>query len=290
MAHRKSHTLSKQKRNRSKVNSQSAGLHHSSENSQSAAASAPAATDHVNSPAPKEANTKKFKSSTSRSNRSSSAAEPKEVVTVPPISFGAGPSAALLAPSFTSRALVASGALSYPVIPLSQPGAREAAKQHESQASADSVSAAGMATSSSDKGSLPVEDASTLGGADLAPDVDPRCVETCERISELVNSASGLAAVDLSQLGEVWVPGSALHKIVELLFLEFTGEPAQVMSGETLLTTTEAAEYLGVSRTTIRQYFDDGMLPFTAVGSRRKVSAKHLRLFKESNQMWLPVR
>ncbi len=82
--------------------------------------------------------------------------------------------------------------------------------------------------------------------------------------------------LDLSQL-----PDIARQHLSRILDETARGRALSVIPVETALTTTQAAEYLNVSRPYLVRLLREGSLPFHRIGTHRRLRLSDLRAYKE---------
>lgn len=95
-----------------------------------------------------------------------------------------------------------------------------------------------------------------------------------KRVAALVNGpdAGGPVAVRTDQ-GEVELPPAAREAVRQLLADLAAGTAVHLLTDDTELTTEDAAEILGISRTYVVRLVDDGKLPAHMVGTHRRLRA-----------------
>ena len=77
------------------------------------------------------------------------------------------------------------------------------------------------------------------------------------------------------------VPVSALRLLVDILTELGDGNTVQLVPIHAELTTQEGADLLNVSRPTFIKLLDEGQIPFSYAGNRRKVRYADLRAYQE---------
>lgn len=80
----------------------------------------------------------------------------------------------------------------------------------------------------------------------------------------------------------VKVPASALNLLVEVLTQLGQGNIVKITPIHAELTTQQAADMLNMSRPTMIKILDEGQIPFTRVGNRRKVPYSEVAKYKEA--------
>ncbi|MGE6118947.1 excisionase family DNA-binding protein [Aeromonas media] len=80
----------------------------------------------------------------------------------------------------------------------------------------------------------------------------------------------------------VKVPASALNLLVEVLTQLGQGNIVKITPIHAELTTQQAADILNMSRPTMIKILDEGLLPFTRVGNRRKVPYAEVAKYREA--------
>ncbi len=81
---------------------------------------------------------------------------------------------------------------------------------------------------------------------------------------------------------QVEVPSSALRLLVDVLTELGEGNTVKLIPVHAELTTQEAADILSVSRPTFIKLLDDGLIPYSRTGNRRKVKFTDVQAYKES--------
>ena len=79
----------------------------------------------------------------------------------------------------------------------------------------------------------------------------------------------------------VKVPVSALRFLVDVLTELGDGNTVKLVPIHAELTTQEGADLLNISRPTFVKLLDEGMIPFTFAGNRRKVKYSDVQVYKE---------
>lgn len=90
----------------------------------------------------------------------------------------------------------------------------------------------------------------------------------------VVKSAKGRSA-------EVTVPPEAFDLFLEVLGQLASGNAVTIVPVHAELTTQQAADMLGVSRPYLIRLLEDGKLPFSKVGSHRRLKAADVMAYKE---------
>src|SRR5215813_10306788 len=98
--------------------------------------------------------------------------------------------------------------------------------------------------------------------------------------SDETSTLSGIAAV-LRQLDraslvgpdgiEIVLPGEVYRALREVVYAMAQGQAITIAPHDTILTTQEAADLLGVSRPTLVRLLEAGKIPFTKPGRHRRV-------------------
>lgn len=83
---------------------------------------------------------------------------------------------------------------------------------------------------------------------------------------------------------EVTLPVSALKLMVEVLTQLGQGNSVNITPIQAELTTQEAADLLSMSRPTLIKLLDEGVLPFSRTGNRRKVPFAAVLEYKQNLQ------
>ena len=76
------------------------------------------------------------------------------------------------------------------------------------------------------------------------------------------------------------IPVSALRLLVDALSQLGEGNAVKLVPVHAELTTQEAADILGISRPTFIKLLDEGLMPFSKAGNRRKVRYLDLQKYK----------
>lgn len=100
--------------------------------------------------------------------------------------------------------------------------------------------------------------------------------KACSReLSALLETDAEMQTVSLGDKPQeqhiVQVPSSALRLLVDVLTELGEGNSVKLVPVHAELTTQEAADLLNVSRPTFIKMLDDGLMPFSRTGNRRKV-------------------
>jgi excisionase family DNA binding protein len=82
----------------------------------------------------------------------------------------------------------------------------------------------------------------------------------------------------------VQVPSSALRLLVDVLTELGEGNSVKLVPVHAELTTQEAADLVNVSRPTFIKMLDDGLMPFSRTGNRRKVKFSDVQIYRQSLQ------
>ena len=110
------------------------------------------------------------------------------------------------------------------------------------------------------------------------------------KISSQALSGFILSKTDTQQLSitdaggvahNVQIPVSALHLLVNVLTELGDGNTVKLVPVHAELTTQEGADILNVSRPTFVKMLDDGLMPHTQTGNRRKVRFSDVKNYKE---------
>jgi excisionase family DNA binding protein len=83
---------------------------------------------------------------------------------------------------------------------------------------------------------------------------------------------------------EVLVPDPLFDVLRRVATSLASGRGVTVMSRETLLTTQEAGDFLGVSRPTLIKLVEGGQIPFEVVGRHRRVMLRDLEEYQENSR------
>jgi excisionase family DNA binding protein len=118
----------------------------------------------------------------------------------------------------------------------------------------------------------------TLDQNALVPSAPER--QQLARISRLLESGRSAAPQLVVGDERVDVPAPLVRVMVQWLRSAERGEPVTLVSKDTLLTTQQAADLLGVSRQYFVQLLERGDLPFTKAGTHRRVRAGDLLAYK----------
>ena len=69
----------------------------------------------------------------------------------------------------------------------------------------------------------------------------------------------------------VSIPSEAVSYLEQILELMAQGHKVEIVSGATVMTTQQAADFLNVSRPHVVKLMETGVLPFTKVGKHRRI-------------------
>lgn len=83
---------------------------------------------------------------------------------------------------------------------------------------------------------------------------------------------------------DIIIPASALKLLVNLLTEMAQGNAVTIMPLHAELTTQQAADLLNVSRPFFINLLKDGKIPFKKVGRHRRVAARDVIVFKETQE------
>lgn len=83
---------------------------------------------------------------------------------------------------------------------------------------------------------------------------------------------------------EVRLPAGASHAIRRLLDRLAAGEHVQLVSADAELTTRQAAELLGISRTYLVRMVDEGHIPAYMVGTHRRLRAGDVLAYRRARE------
>lgn len=101
------------------------------------------------------------------------------------------------------------------------------------------------------------------------------------RLAGLTGGASDAPSVAVRTAeGEVELPAAAGRAVLALLEQLAAGNAVQVVPAEAELTTQQAADLLGISRTYVVRLIDDGKLPAHMVGTHRRLRAADVLAYR----------
>ena len=101
---------------------------------------------------------------------------------------------------------------------------------------------------------------------------------------EAQQAEAAVRALSTGQLELSQLPDIARQLLSRILDETARGRALSVIPVETALTTTQAAEYLNVSRPYLVRLLREGKLPFHRVGTHRRLRLSDLRAYKERQE------
>lgn len=117
----------------------------------------------------------------------------------------------------------------------------------------------------------------------LDPSQDER--DQARGLLETIQQLRGELALQCLQVGDgravVELPKWVLGMLMRLLADMQMGRGVFILPNNTMLTTQEAADILGVSRPFLVKKLEAGEIPFTRVGKHRRVLKSELQAFKD---------
>ncbi|MCK6512145.1 helix-turn-helix domain-containing protein [Myxococcota bacterium] len=122
------------------------------------------------------------------------------------------------------------------------------------------------------------------------PPLTPTAQETslAKRSSQILAKhlkSGGSVKLKLDQAGQpeevLEIPSSLLHLLHRVLEEMAKGNTLAIFPQEEELTTSQAAEVLGVSRPFLLKLLEDGEIAYRQVGSHRRITSKELVEYKE---------
>lgn len=84
---------------------------------------------------------------------------------------------------------------------------------------------------------------------------------------------------------DVPLPAAVAGMLREIVSKLAAGEPVAIITASAEMTPNEAAEFLNVSRGYITKLMDDGVLPFHAVGTHRRIPSAAVAAHKAAQQV-----
>ena len=84
--------------------------------------------------------------------------------------------------------------------------------------------------------------------------------------------------------GEIELPAAAQRAVAQLLSELATGSSVRVLADDHYLTTAEAGELLGLSRTFVVRLIDDGVIPAHYAGSHRRIRTSDVLAYASQRQ------
>jgi len=101
---------------------------------------------------------------------------------------------------------------------------------------------------------------------------------------EAQQAQTAMRALSTGQLELSQLPDIARQLLSRILDETARGRALSVVPVETALTTTQAAEYLNVSRPYLVRLLREGKLPFHRIGTHRRLRLSDLRAYKERQE------
>ena len=84
--------------------------------------------------------------------------------------------------------------------------------------------------------------------------------------------------------GEIELPAAAQRAVAQLLSELAAGSSVRVLADDHCLTTAEAGELLGLSRTFVVRLIDDGVIPAHYAGSHRRIRTSDVLAYASQRQ------
>ena len=117
------------------------------------------------------------------------------------------------------------------------------------------------------------------------PDGDAEIVDFVKALEERgILAPSSKAALVAPDNTRIELPAQLHDVLVQVAEALMQGMPVSVIPQSARLTTQQAADYLGVARTTLVRMLERGEIPMTKPGRHRYVQLKDLVLYQESVQ------
>ncbi len=109
-------------------------------------------------------------------------------------------------------------------------------------------------------------------------------VDSLSRLSRtskaLPDTASGGVKIKIQESGEfVTIPKKALDLLMNILSNMAEGKSISIVPSDSEISTQQAADMLNVSRPHIVKLLEEGIIPFTKVGSHRRILLKDLMVY-----------
>lgn len=117
----------------------------------------------------------------------------------------------------------------------------------------------------------------------VAPTVEDMQVarETVRLLAPLGNTRKVKLCVEgIDPIESIALPSSIFAQIIDLLAKLGNGDAVTIVPVQAELTTTQAAELLGMSRPFLIKLLERGELPFHMVGTHRKLNARDVTRYK----------
>jgi excisionase family DNA binding protein len=95
--------------------------------------------------------------------------------------------------------------------------------------------------------------------------------EALKKVAALLSGSDQTLILSDKQGGKVVLPSEAIEAFSQVIDALRARKPTVFYPKQALLTTQQAADYLGVSRPYLIQLLDDGKIPYSMVGTHRKI-------------------
>lgn len=125
----------------------------------------------------------------------------------------------------------------------------------------------------------------TLRGNLPSPEVAAIAKASCKALSGFIETKATTQPLSITDADgiahSVELPVSALRLLVEVLTELGEGNTIKLVPVHAELTTQEGADLLNISRPTFVKLLDEGKIPFSTTGNRRKVKYVDLREYQD---------
>jgi excisionase family DNA binding protein len=95
--------------------------------------------------------------------------------------------------------------------------------------------------------------------------------EALKKVAALLSGSDQTLILSDKQGGKVVLPSEAIEAFSQVIDALRARKPTVFYPKQALLTTQQGADYLGVSRPYLIQLLDDGKIPYSMVGTHRKI-------------------
>ncbi|KPQ01017.1 MAG: toxin-antitoxin system antidote component [Bacteroidetes bacterium HLUCCA01] len=108
-----------------------------------------------------------------------------------------------------------------------------------------------------------------------------------QTLKSLKRSRSSKGSVYLtvsSDSSPISIPSDAVFYLEQILEHMAKGQQVEIVSGSQMMTTQQAADFMNVSRPYVVKLMETGELPFTKVGTHRRIAFKDLDTYQTAQK------